>query len=60
MPCMCLKLTFFYYVFQFYVTYDLYIAAFAGAGITLLALVSYFCIISRTFKLTPFKQLNQI
>lgn len=24
---------------QFYVTYDLYIAAFAGAGITLLALV---------------------
>lgn len=27
-------------VLQFYVTYDLYIAAFAGAGITLLALVS--------------------
>lgn len=29
------------HVLQFYVTYDLYIAAFAGAGITLLALVSY-------------------
>lgn len=28
------------YVLQFYVTYDLYIAAFAGAGVTLLALVS--------------------
>lgn len=28
------------FVLQFYVTYDLYIAAFAGAGITLLALVS--------------------
>lgn len=26
--------------FQFYMTYDLYICAFAGAGITLLALVS--------------------
>lgn len=26
--------------FQYRVTYDLYIAAFAGAGITLLALVS--------------------
>lgn len=25
---------------QFYVTYDLYIAAFAGAAVTLLALVS--------------------
>uniref|UniRef100_A0A8D3B0Y6 Proteolipid protein 1b n=1 Tax=Scophthalmus maximus TaxID=52904 RepID=A0A8D3B0Y6_SCOMX len=29
------------YVLQFYVTYDLYIAAFAGAGVTLLALFLY-------------------
>lgn len=27
-------------ILQFFLTYDLYIAAFAGAGITLLALVS--------------------
>lgn len=28
--------------YQYRMTYDLYIAAFAGAGITLLALVSYY------------------
>lgn len=36
----CMKLTCVCYFLQFHLTYDLYIAAFAGAGVTLLALVS--------------------
>lgn len=50
-----IKLTCVCYVLQFYVTYDLFIAAFAGAGITLLALVRHFFLVMLNILFNMFK-----